>query len=88
MCIINIIDSWVIRSDLKAIKDAEEEVGEDEFKDGDESSLGGDEVPLPLLLPVHLRQGGVVLGVRPGRGYQSFLERIQISIFRIERYQR
>ena len=58
----------VIRSDLKAIKDAEEEVGEDEFKDGDEAGLGGDEVPLPLLLPVHLRQGGVVLGVRPKWG--------------------
>ena len=53
---------------LKPIKDAKEEVRKYEFKDGDEASLGGDEVPLPLLLPVHLRQGGVVLSVRPDRG--------------------
>ena len=62
------MDSLVLSCYLKPIKNAKEEVRKYEFKDGDEASLGGDEVPLPLLLPVHLRQGGVVLSVRPKRG--------------------
>ena len=64
-----LFDFFIIASfHLKPIKDAKEEVRKYELKDGDEASLGGDEVPLPLLLPVHLRQGGVVLRVRPDQG--------------------
>ena len=63
-----LFDFFIIASfHLKPIKDAKEEVRKYELKDSDEASFGGDEVPLHLLLPVHLRQGGVVLSVRPDR---------------------